>query len=319
MPAESGGRHAPDDQENGRRAGSGRAVQRRAPCLSGDSLLSRLRPPAPLLAPVETARRAPGIEMLGARLACYGRLDPRLRVAVDQLAARRVRRVSAKRDILRESEHPHSLIAVRRGWACRYKTLPGGQRQLLAILLPGDLVDLHAQVLACTDHSVAAITNVEVSLIDPHELDTLVRQHPPLGDRLARQALAQQAVEREWLLSIGQRSAHEKIAQLLLEIYVRLRLVGLADAHGCDMPLTQFDMAEAAGLTAVHVNRTLQALRRDGLIVLERRRLTLPDPDRLANAAMFNPVSLHLDPDVLAAVAIPSGHRSPIWSVTDFG
>lgn len=257
--------------------------------------------------------------MLGARLACYGRLEPRLRLALDQLLGRRVRRVTAKHDISRENERPQALSVIRRGWACRYKTMPDGQRQLLAILLPGDIVDLHLHVLACTDHSVGAITAVELSLVDPLELDALARQYPVLGDMLARQSLSQQAMEREWLLGIGQRSAHEKIAQLLLEIYIRLRLVGLADAHGCEMPLTQFDIAEAAGLTAVHVNRTLQSLRREGLIVLERRRLTLPDPDRLANAAMFNPVALHLDPDVLAAAAIPSGHRSSIWSVPQYG
>lgn len=270
-------------------------------------------------APADPVCRSAGIEMLSARLSSFIPLDTRTRAAIDQLAARRVRKIGAKRDIIRENERPQTLIAIRRGWACRYKTMPDGQRQQLAILLPGDLVDLHLQVLACTDHSVAAITPVEVSLIDPHELERVVQERSTLADALARQAHAQQALEREWLLSIGQRTAHEKISQLLLELFVRLRLVGLADGNSCEMPLTQFDMAEAAGLTAVHVNRTLQALRRDGLIVLERRRLTLPDPDRLANAAMFNPVSLHLDPGAAAAAAIPSAHRSTMWSISDFG
>ena len=270
-------------------------------------------------APADPVCRSETIGMLSARLASFIPLDTRTRAAIDQLAARRVRKIGAKRDIIRENERPQTLIAIRRGWACRYKTMPDGQRQQLAILLPGDLVDLHLQVLACTDHSVAAITPVEVSLIDPHELERVVQERPALADALARQAHAQQALEREWLLSIGQRTAHEKISQLLLELFVRLRLVGLADGNSCEMPLTQFDMAEAAGLTAVHVNRTLQALRRDGLIVLERRRLTLPDPDRLANAAMFNPVSMHIDPGVAAAAAIPCGYRSTMWSISDFG
>lgn len=276
----------------------------------------RLRSPGHI--PADAVRRAPGPEMLAARLACFGAIDTKLRGLIDQLARRRVRRVAAKRDMLRENERPQTLIAIRRGWACRYKTLPGGQRQLLAILLPGDLIDLHFQVLACVDHSVAAITEVELTLIEPGELDALARQHRSLADRLARQALAQQAMEREWLLSIGQRSAYEKLSLLLLEIFVRLRLVGLADGNSCEMPLTQFDIAEAAGLTAVHVNRTLQAMRRDGLIVLDRRRLTLPDPDRLANAAIFNPVAFHLDPDVAAAAEIPSAHRTPFLSMSSF-
>jgi CRP-like cAMP-binding protein len=109
------------------------------------------------------------------------------------------------------------------------------------------------------------------------------------------ESLVNSAIQREWTLNVGQRTAYERISHLLAELYLRLKTVGLTQNGSCDFPLTQTDVADATGLTAVHVNRTLQELRRDNLIVLERRRLTIPDLRSLMDAAMFNPNYLHLD------------------------
>lgn len=103
------------------------------------------------------------------------------------------------------------------------------------------------------------------------------------------------SVQREWTLNVGQRSAFERVAYLLVELFLRLECVGLTDGESCEFPLTQTDLADATGLTAVHVNRTLQELRRAGLIVLQNRTLTLPNRDALKRAAMFNSNYLHLD------------------------
>jgi CRP-like cAMP-binding protein len=103
------------------------------------------------------------------------------------------------------------------------------------------------------------------------------------------------AIQREWTLNLGQRTAYERLGHLLVELYVRLRAVGRAEEGRCDFPLTQTDLAEASGLTAVHVNRTLQELRGDGLIELERRQLHILDMQRLMDSASFNPNYLHLD------------------------
>ena len=105
--------------------------------------------------------------------------------------------------------------------------------------------------------------------------------------------LAANAIQREWAVNLGQRTAREHLAHLFCETFVRLRAVGLAEGSRCEMPLTQCDLGEATGMTSVHVNRTLQELRRDGLIVLHHRILTIPDFDALAEVAMFDPGYLH--------------------------
>jgi hypothetical protein len=102
------------------------------------------------------------------------------------------------------------------------------------------------------------------------------------------------SIQREWIVNIGQRSARERIAHLFCEMFLRLESVGLAEVFSCDFPLTQTDIAETTGLTSVHVNRTLQELRREGLIVLERQRLTIPDMLALQRVGLFNPDYLHI-------------------------
>ena len=106
--------------------------------------------------------------------------------------------------------------------------------------------------------------------------------------------LVSKSIHREWIVNVGQRSARERIAHLFCELFLRLESVGLTDGFSCDFPLTQHDIADTTGLTAVHVNRTIQELRRDGLIVLERQRLTIPDMLALQGAGLFNPDYLHI-------------------------
>jgi CRP-like cAMP-binding protein len=126
-------------------------------------------------------------------------------------------------------------------------------------------------------------------------MDCLIENYPRVTQALWWEALVNAAIQREWTLNLGQRTAYERIAHLLVELFCRLKSVRMTQGDSCDFPLTQNDLADAAGLTAVHVNRTLQELRRDGLIVLEHKRLTIPDLKRLAEAAMFNASYLHLD------------------------
>lgn len=103
------------------------------------------------------------------------------------------------------------------------------------------------------------------------------------------------AIQREWTLNLGQRTAYERLSHLMVEMFLRLQTVGLTNGNACDFPLTQVDLADATGLTAVHVNRTLQELRKDGLIELQSRRLVIPDMRALKGVAMFNDNYLHLD------------------------
>jgi CRP-like cAMP-binding protein len=119
--------------------------------------------------------------------------------------------------------------------------------------------------------------------------------HPRITQALFWDELVTVAIQREWTLNVGQRTAYERIAHLLCELYLRLRTVGLTDGTSCHFPLTQVDLADATGLTAVHVNRTLQELRRDGLIELQSKTLTIPDLNALRQVALFNDNYLHLD------------------------
>jgi CRP-like cAMP-binding protein len=206
-----------------------------------------------------------------------------------------VRTVGARRDVVREGDEPRSVNLVLEGWACRYKQLPDGRRQIVSFFIPGDLCDSNVFILKEMDHSVGAITQTRIAEISQPDFQAMMDESPRITQALWWHELVNASVQREWTTNIGQRTAFERIAHLLCEMFVRLRSVGLTDGDSCDFPLTQVDLADATGLTAVHVNRTLQELRRDGLITLEHRRLTIPDLDRLQDVAMFNPNYLHLD------------------------
>jgi len=231
---------------------------------------------------------------LSLRLEAFTRLSQDDKAAIAELS--KVSRVVApRRDVIREGENPRYIHLMVDGWACRYKTLPDGRRQIVSFFVPGDFCDLNVYILKEMDHSVGAITRLSVADISRDDMDRLTASHPRVTQALWWEELVNVAIQREWTLNIGQRTAYERIAHLLVELFMRLRSVGLTQADSCDFPLTQTDLADATGLTAVHVNRTLQELRRDGLIELEKRRLRIPNLQKLMDVAMFNPNYLHLD------------------------
>src|SRR5690348_404547 len=210
-------------------------------------------------------------------------------------ASRNFRYVEPRRDVISEGDQPRHVHLVLDGWACRYKQLPDGKRQIVALFVPGDFCDVNVYILKSMDHSIGAITRLKVAMITPDEMNELTAERPRITQALWWHELVTAAVQREWTLNFGQRSAYERLGHLLIELYLRLATVGRAHDGRCDFPLTQNDLADATGLTSVHVNRTLQELRRDGLIELERKQLQILDMDRLIDAAMFNPNYLHLD------------------------
>lgn len=236
------------------------------------------------------------VSPLHLRLDAYTRLSRDDRAAIERIS-RVQREVAPRRDLLREGDRPRHVHLIVEGWACRYKTLPDGRRQILAFFVPGDLCDLNIYILKEMDHSIGAITRLKVADISREEMDELTLNHPRVTQALWWQELTNASIQREWTLNVGQRSAFERIAHLLVEQFLRLECVGLTNGLSCDFPLTQNDLADACGLTAVHVNRTLQELRRTGLVVLQGRTLTIPDLEALKNAALFNSNYLHLDRD----------------------
>ena len=231
---------------------------------------------------------------VASKLEAFTRLSKDDRAAIAEVS-RNTRIVEARRDIVSEGDKPHFVHLVLDGWACRYKQLPDGKRQIVSLFVPGDFCDLNVYILKAMDHSIQAVTRLKVAMITPEEMNELTSNRPRITQALWWHELVTTAIQREWTLNIGQRTAYERIAHLLIELYLRLETVGKAVDGRCDFPLTQNDLADATGLTAVHVNRTLQELRKNKLIELERRQLHILDLDQLMDVAMFNANYLHLD------------------------
>lgn len=228
------------------------------------------------------------------RLEEYIPLTDADRSELANLCAQSTHTISAKRDLICEGEAPRSVYIILDGWACHYRSLGDGRRQIVDFAIPGDLCDLNLFILDRMDHSIAAITRLKVAEVGREVLHRVVTSFPNITTALWWVELVSKSIHREWIVSFGQRSARQRIAHLFCELFLRLESVGMTNGFSCDVPLTQADIAETTGLTAVHVNRTLQDLRRDGLIVLERQRLTIPDMAALQGTALFNPDYLHI-------------------------
>lgn len=182
---------------------------------------------------------------------------------------------------------------ILKGWAYRYLMLPDGRRQIAGFLLPGDLCNFDLPGLLRLDYSVATLTECEVLQLAAPAIKRLAGGSARVEEAMAIHAHVSGAITRSWLLSLGQRSALERIGHLFCELHVRLRCVGLVDGEGFEFPVTQIELAEATGLTAVHVNRTLQDMRARKLVILQNRHLRILDFERLANLVMFDGAYLH--------------------------
>jgi CRP-like cAMP-binding protein len=230
-----------------------------------------------------------------AKLDNYARLGSADRILLRQIAAEHLRTFHAREDIIREGDKPEAINLVMEGWAYRYKSLQDGRRQIVSFFLPGDLCDLNVFVLQQMDHSIGAITPVTISEISRAGFEQLMTASPRVRHAMWWESLVAMAIQREWVINLGQRDALERLAHLICEIYLRLRTVGLTTGNSFEFPLTQTELADAMGLSAVHVNRTLQELRAANLIVLKNKTATVPDFDALASAALFDANYLHLD------------------------
>jgi CRP-like cAMP-binding protein len=231
------------------------------------------------------------------KLEQFTRLSLDDRRALEQAARERVRKLGAHEHITREGDNPRYVNLFLDGWACRYKSLQDGRRQIMAFFLPGDLCDMNIFVLREMDHSIETITPVTLAEISRETLQYLTANYPRLSYALWWDTLVEAAIQREWSVNLGQRTAFERLGHLLCELFVRLRSVGLTVGNSCTLPLTQAEMADASGLSTVHVNRTLQELRAAGLIILRGKELVIPDLAALRDAALFNENYLHLNHD----------------------
>jgi CRP-like cAMP-binding protein len=197
-------------------------------------------------------------------------------------------------DIVRDGDRPSQCCLILEGFAFRYKILEGGKRQIFSFHIPGDIPDAQSLHLTVMDHALACLTPSKVAFIQHETLRAFFHAHPRIGDAFWRDTLIDAAIFREWMVGLGRRDASTRIAHLFCEMFVRLDAVGLTDRDTCELPMTQAELGDALGLSTVHVNRSLQALRARGLIELRRGELTVKDWEGLQGAGEFDPTYLHL-------------------------
>lgn len=240
------------------------------------------------------------------RLECFALLSAEDRAEVESLCLAAQHTLRGREEIFRPGDRPSPVNVVIEGWACRYVTLEDGRRQITGVLVPGDVCDLNMQVLARHDHALGTVGPVRLAHVPWEQLAALMARRPAIERALACLALVDAATARAWLTNVGQRSAVERLAHLFCELYLRLAAVGLSRGRSCPFPLTQELLADATGLSSVHVNRSLMDLRGSGLVTLREKTLTITDFEALGRLALFDPAYLQLD-----ASAAPGGPAHP--------
>jgi len=206
-----------------------------------------------------------------------------------------VRELKADQDIVRDQDRPSQCCLLLEGFAFRYKIMEGGKRQIFSFHIPGDIPDLQSIHLSVMDHSLATLVSSKVGFITHDTIRGLIRSHPRMGEVFWRDTLIDAAVFREWMIGLGRRSAYTRIAHLLCEMFVRLRVIGLTEGNTCELPVTQSELGDALGLSTVHVNRTLQELRANRLVNSPRTSvIAIDDWEGLQKAGEFDSTYLHL-------------------------
>jgi CRP-like cAMP-binding protein len=203
------------------------------------------------------------------------------------------RKVAPHCDLIGDGDRPVNVQLILAGWACRYKMLPDGSRQITAILMPGDFCDLHITVLDTMDHAIAALSPVVVAQVSRRQLDTAIAGRPDVALGFDWITMVDIATLRAWMTSLGQTSALSRVAHLVCELHQRTINIGAADGDTFPCWMSQLDIADATGQTPVHVNRVISQLRKEGLATITRRSITIHDVERLKHVGNFNPAYLH--------------------------
>jgi CRP-like cAMP-binding protein len=206
------------------------------------------------------------------------------------------RTIEPRKVIVHRGEHVDTSTYLISGYICRYMDDREGHRQLVALHVPGDFVDLHAFPMKRLDHDVATLGQVEIATFDHETLARLGADNPHLTRMLWYSTLLDAAMHREWIFRLGRLGALGRVAHFFCELDMRLHLVGLSDEHSFTLPLTQADLAEATGLTGVHVNRTLRRLREEEVMSFRNGEVAIYDVARLARIGEFDPDYLFGDP-----------------------
>jgi CRP-like cAMP-binding protein len=206
-----------------------------------------------------------------------------------------IRSIELGRYIVREGDRPPGATLILAGLAIRHKMTIEGIRQILSVHIPGDFVDLEGAILRIADHNVQTLTRCEIAIVPREAIINLIDEHPRVARAMWADTLIDGSIFREWIVNVGRRSARAAMAHLLCEFAKRLEMAGLAEEYAYELPMSQEQLADALGITPVHVNRTLRELDREGLIQREKRFIRIPDWEQLRRIGGFNELYLHLD------------------------
>lgn len=207
----------------------------------------------------------------------------------------RIRDFRADEDIVREGDRPTESCIILEGFAARYKVLPSGRRQISAIHISGDFVDLHSFLLKTMDHGVMTLAPTRCAFVPHANLKRITEEYPHLTRTLWLSTLIDSAIHRTWLTAMGRTSATAQMAHLICELHVRLGAVGQTNGNSFHLPITQEELGDALGLSTVHVNRVLTELRNGGIVQWQGGgAVTILDWDRLSEIAEFTPTYLSL-------------------------
>ncbi|WP_412507174.1 Crp/Fnr family transcriptional regulator [Roseovarius sp. SYSU LYC5161] len=210
-------------------------------------------------------------------------------LAVLERLHQRRRTFAAGRDMVHQGQSGQAAFILSAGWVCSYKIQADGTRQIVDFQIPGDFLGLRSVLLRTSDHSFEPVGDIEAAEVMASDLLEALAETPRLATAILWAASRDEAMVVEHLVSIGRRDADARMAHFLLELGSRLALVGLGDRTGFACPLTQYHLADALGLSAVHVNRVLRQLREAGLVTVRDGHVTFRDLDRLTDLAGFDP------------------------------
>lgn len=237
---------------------------------------------------------SPLVRKLGAYVALS---DPELAI-LESFHANRLTFVD-KKDMVYEGQSDPSAYIIAKGWVCSYKLLRGGGRQIVDFQIPGDFIGLRSVLFRTSDHSIEPIRKVEASEVKIKDLLSAFGTSPRLATAVLWSASTDEAIVVERLVSLGRRNAVERVAHLLLELGARLKLVGLATRTSYECPLSQYLLADALGLSAIHINRVLRQLREEGLLTFRDGTVTFDNLEQLVELAEFNTAYLHYEGPML--------------------
>lgn len=233
------------------------------------------------------------LELLARRLEFHARLDAEDRKALLALPFQ-LRTFDPSHYLVRDGEPPRTCAILLSGFAFRQKLTFEGARQIVSVHIPGEALDFQNIFLDVADHSVQTLTRAKVAIISRDQIRAIAQERPGIGHAILMYNLVEASISREWITNIGRRSARARLAHLLCEFAIRIDTLRLYDGAPYELPMSQEQLADALGLTPVHLNRTLGTLRKDGLVESNHRMISFPNWDALCEVSGFSARYLHL-------------------------